>query len=43
MGLLLHWSPALTLIAIEGKMNAAQYRDILKENLFQSALDLRLG
>ncbi|KAI4886981.1 hypothetical protein NFI96_005215 [Prochilodus magdalenae] len=24
-------------------MNAAKYRDILEENLFQSALDLRLG
>jgi len=31
------------LVAIEGKMNAAKYRDILDENLFQSALDLRLG
>ena len=31
------------LVAIEGKMNAAKYRDILEENLFQSALDLRLG
>ncbi|KAI3377241.1 hypothetical protein L3Q82_008472, partial [Scortum barcoo] len=28
---------------IEGKMNAAKYRDILEENLFQSAQDLRLG
>ncbi|KAI3360341.1 hypothetical protein L3Q82_014656 [Scortum barcoo] len=26
-----------------GKMNAAMYRDILDENLLQSALDLRLG
>ena len=31
------------LVAIEGKMNAAKYRDILEENLFQSAHDLRLG
>ncbi|CAM4730116.1 unnamed protein product [Leuciscus chuanchicus] len=31
------------LVAIEGKMNAAKYRDILDENLLQSALDLRLG
>ncbi|KAI4887550.1 hypothetical protein NFI96_017119, partial [Prochilodus magdalenae] len=31
------------LVAIEGKMNVAKNRDILEENLFQSALDLRLG
>ena len=31
------------LVAIEGKMNAAKYRVILEENLFQSAQDLRLG
>ncbi|KAK3552257.1 hypothetical protein QTP86_006082 [Hemibagrus guttatus] len=31
------------LVRIEGKMNAAMYRDILDENLLQSALDLRLG
>ena len=31
------------LAAIEGKMNVAKYRDILDENLLQSALDLRLG
>ncbi len=31
------------LVAIEGKMNAAKYRDILDENLHQSAQDLRLG
>ncbi len=30
------------LVAIEGKMNAAKYRDILDENLLQSAQDLRL-
>ncbi|KAI4889350.1 hypothetical protein NFI96_010278 [Prochilodus magdalenae] len=30
-------------VRIEGKMNAAMYRDILDENLLQSALDLRLG
>ncbi len=31
------------LVAIEGKMNAAKSRDILDENLLQSAQDLRLG
>ncbi|KAI3374532.1 hypothetical protein L3Q82_021102, partial [Scortum barcoo] len=31
------------LVRIEGKMNAAMYRDILDENLLQSTLDLRLG
>ncbi|KAI5609036.1 hypothetical protein C0J50_6038, partial [Silurus asotus] len=31
------------LIQIHGRMNAAKYRDILDENLLQSALDLRLG
>ncbi len=31
------------LVAIEGKMNAAKYRDILNENLLQSDQDLRLG
>ncbi|KAK3551058.1 hypothetical protein QTP70_011485 [Hemibagrus guttatus] len=31
------------LVRIEGKMNAAMHRDILDENLLQSALDLRLG
>ena len=31
------------LVRIEVKMNAAMYRDILDENLLQSALDLRLG
>ncbi len=31
------------LVAIEGKMNAAKYRDILDENLLQSAQDLKLG
>ena len=30
------------LVRIEGKMNAAMYRDILDENLLQRALDLRL-
>uniref|UniRef100_A0A9J7YBH3 Tc1-like transposase DDE domain-containing protein n=1 Tax=Cyprinus carpio carpio TaxID=630221 RepID=A0A9J7YBH3_CYPCA len=29
--------------AIEGKMNAAKYRDILDKNLLQSVQDLRLG
>ncbi len=28
---------------LQGKMNAAKYRDILDENLLQSAQDLRLG
>ena len=31
------------LVRIEGKMNRAKYREILDENLFQSAQDLRLG
>ena len=31
------------LVRIEGKMNAAMYRDLLDENLLQSSLDLRLG
>ncbi|KAG2469659.1 TC1A transposase, partial [Polypterus senegalus] len=31
------------LVRIKGKMTAAKYRDILDENLLQSALDLRLG
>uniref|UniRef100_A0A8D0AC34 Tc1-like transposase DDE domain-containing protein n=1 Tax=Sander lucioperca TaxID=283035 RepID=A0A8D0AC34_SANLU len=31
------------LVRIEGKMNAAMYRDILEENMLQSAPDLRLG
>uniref|UniRef100_A0AAQ4S701 Transposase Tc1-like domain-containing protein n=1 Tax=Gasterosteus aculeatus aculeatus TaxID=481459 RepID=A0AAQ4S701_GASAC len=31
------------LVRIEGKMNAAMYKDILNENMLQSALDLRLG
>ncbi|KAG2462739.1 TC1A transposase, partial [Polypterus senegalus] len=31
------------LVRIKGKMTAAIYRDILDENLLQSALDLRLG
>ena len=30
------------LVRIEGKMNAAMYRDILDKNSLQSALDLRL-
>uniref|UniRef100_A0AAQ4PAV4 Tc1-like transposase DDE domain-containing protein n=1 Tax=Gasterosteus aculeatus aculeatus TaxID=481459 RepID=A0AAQ4PAV4_GASAC len=32
-----------TIVRIEGKMNAAMYRDILDENMLQSAQDLRLG
>ncbi|KAG2462615.1 TCB1 transposase, partial [Polypterus senegalus] len=31
------------LVRIKGKMTTAMYRDILDENLLQSALDLRLG
>ena len=31
------------LVRSEGKMNGAKYRDILYENLLQSAQDLRLG
>ncbi|KAG2460223.1 TCB1 transposase, partial [Polypterus senegalus] len=31
------------LVRIKGKMTAAMYRDILDENLLQTALDLRLG
>ncbi|KAG2460963.1 TCB1 transposase, partial [Polypterus senegalus] len=31
------------LVRIKGEMTAAMYRDILDENLLQSALDLRLG
>ena len=39
------FSPAGTgrLDRIEGKMNGAKYREILDENLLQSAKDLRLG
>uniref|UniRef100_A0A9J8CT63 Uncharacterized protein n=1 Tax=Cyprinus carpio carpio TaxID=630221 RepID=A0A9J8CT63_CYPCA len=39
----LHGGGTGRLVRIEGKMNAAMYRDILDENLLQSALDLRLG
>jgi len=31
------------LVRIEGKLNAAVYRDILDENLLENGLDLRLG
>ena len=31
------------LVRSEGKMNGAKYREILDENLLQSAQDLRLG
>ena len=31
------------LVRVEGQMNAAMFRDILDENLLQSALDFRLG
>jgi hypothetical protein len=31
------------LVRIEGKMNGAKYREILDENLLQSAQDFRLG
>ena len=40
------WSDAAgtgRLVKIEGKMYGAQYREILDENLLQSAQDLRLG
>jgi hypothetical protein len=30
-------------VRIKGKMNREKYREILDENLFQSAQDLRLG
>ena len=33
----------LRLVRIEGKMNRAKCREILDENLLQSAQDLRLG
>ena len=32
-----------TLVRIEGKMNRAKYREIIDENLLQSAQALRLG
>ena len=32
-----------SLVRIKGKMNGAKYREILDENLLQSAQDLRLG
>ena len=31
------------LVRIEGKMNGAKYREILNENVLQSAQDLSLG
>jgi hypothetical protein len=31
------------LVRIKGKMNGAKYREIIDENLLQSAQDLRLG
>ena len=31
------------LVRIEAKMNGAKYREILEDNLLQSAQDLRLG
>ncbi len=31
------------LVRVEGQLNGAKYRDILNENLFHSAQDLRLG
>ena len=31
------------IVRLEGKMNVAKYREILVENLFQSAQNLRLG
>ena len=30
-------------VRVEGKLNGAEYRDILNENLIQNARDLRLG
>ena len=36
-------SAAGRLVRIKGKMNVAKYREILDENLLQSAQDLRLG
>ncbi|CAJ0915969.1 unnamed protein product [Ranitomeya imitator] len=39
---ILCWLPFFIVLPL-GNMNAAKYRDILDENLFQSALDLRLG
>ena len=40
-----YFSEAVTgrLVRIEAKMNRAKYRELLDENLFQSAQDLRLG
>uniref|UniRef100_A0AAZ3SQ30 Tc1-like transposase DDE domain-containing protein n=1 Tax=Oncorhynchus tshawytscha TaxID=74940 RepID=A0AAZ3SQ30_ONCTS len=37
------FSAACTLVRIEVNMNGARYREILDENLLQSAQDLRLG
>ena len=31
------------LVRVEGKLNEAKYRDILNENLIQSAHEFRLG
>ena len=31
------------LVRVEGKLNGANYRDILNKNLVKSAQDLRLG
>ena len=31
------------LVKVEGKMNTAKYREILEDNLIQSAIELRLG
>ncbi|KAG2468331.1 TCB1 transposase, partial [Polypterus senegalus] len=43
-GSIMLWGPGTgRLVRIKGKMSAAMYRDILDENLLQSALDLRLG
>ena len=36
------FSDAVRLVRIEGKMNREEYREILNENLLQSAQDLRL-
>jgi hypothetical protein len=37
------FSAAGRLVRIEAKMNRAKYREILDDNLLQSAQDLRLG
>ena len=36
------WETSRDLVEIKAKMNGEKYREILDENLFQSAQDLRL-